>query len=58
MPMRLWRRFQHWRAMRLYARVNAMPEEARRLTARADRMIGKNVKPPMPLFDWRDSEGR
>lgn len=57
-PMRLWRRFQHWRAMRMYARVHAMARESEALAAKADRLIGKNVKPPMPLFDRLDSEGR
>lgn len=56
-PMRLWRRFNHWRAMRLYARVRRMPHLAAAMTAKADRLIGKNVRPPMPLFD-HDSEGR
>lgn len=60
LPMRVWRGFQHWRAMRIYARVVWMAAEAERLTAKADQMIGKNVKPPMPLFDRDDShhEGR
>lgn len=57
MPMRLWRRFNHWRAMRIYAQVRRMPHRAAALTAKADRLIGKNVRPPMPLFD-RDREGR
>lgn len=57
MPMRLWRRFNHWRAMRLYAQVRRMPHRAAAMTAKADRLIGKNVRPPMPLFD-HDSEGR
>jgi hypothetical protein len=40
--------------MRIYARVRRMPYEAERLTAQADRLIGKNVRPPMPLFDQLD----
>lgn len=44
--------------MRLYARVRRMPEQAAELTAMADRLIGKNVRPPMPLFDRDYSEGR
>lgn len=51
LPMRLWRRLNHWRAMRLYAQVERMPERAAELTAKADRLIGKNVRSPMPLFD-------
>lgn len=57
MPMRLWRRFNHWRAMRIYAQVRRMPHRAAALTAKADRLIGKNVRPPMPLFDHHQ-EGR
>ena len=58
LPMRLWRRFNHWRAMRLYAQVRRMPHRAAELTAKADRLIGKNVRPPMPRFDGDDREGR
>ncbi len=54
-PHGLWRRFQHWRAMRMYARVVWHRREAERLLARANRLIGRNVEPPMPLFD---REGR
>jgi len=58
-PMNLWRRFQCWRAMRIYARVKRMPFLAEHLTAKADRLIGRNVRPPMPLFDGLDDrEGR
>lgn len=57
-PMRLWRRFQYWRALRIYARAQAMAREAERLVAIADRLIGENIKPPMPLMDWADREGR
>jgi hypothetical protein len=57
LPMRLWRRFQHWRAMRIYRRVDRMHFEAQVLTYRADRLIAKHVKPPMPLFDRLDSRG-
>lgn len=58
LPMRLWRRLNHWRAMRLYAQVRRMPHRAAALTAKADRLIGKNIRPPMPLFDRDVSEGR
>lgn len=55
----LWRRFNAWRARRLYRRIVAMALEAERMKRKADRLIGDNVKPPTPdLFDWRDSEGR
>ena len=56
--MLLWRRFQHWRAMRMYARVIELAAEAEALTAKADRLIGKNVRAPMPLFDRLDDGGR
>lgn len=58
LPMRLWRRFQLWRADRIYARVRRMGYEAERLTAIADRLVGTNVKPPMPLFDRLDDYQR
>lgn len=57
-PGELWRRFQKWRAMRIYARVRRMPAEAERLTQKADRLIGQNVRPPMPLFDRLDEGAR
>lgn len=57
-PMRLWRRFQYWRGMRIYARIARMAVRARLLKAEADKLIGRNVRPPMPLFDRDDSEGR
>ena len=65
LPMRLWRRFNIWRATRIYARVIEMKTkgkmlaiEAEILAAKADRLIGRNAKPPMPLFDrLDDSEG-
>lgn len=58
LPMRLWRRWQHWRAMRIYARVRWMAAEAERLTKKADRMIGQNVRPQMSLFDGLDDGGK
>ena len=56
-PALLWRRFQYWRAMRLYGRVVRLRDQAETLFARANRLMGRNVQPPMPLFD-RDREGR
>jgi len=56
-PALLWRRFQCWRAMRLYGRVVRLRDQAETLFARANRLMGRNVQPPMPLFD-RDREGR
>jgi len=50
----LWRRFQYWRGMRIYVRLQRMELDALELKARADRMIGRNVRPPMPLFDMHD----
>lgn len=53
----LWKRFQYWRAMRMYARVVWHKDQAEKLFAEANRLMGRNVQPPMPLFD-RDREGR
>ncbi len=47
---RLWMGFQHWRAMRIYARIPRLHAKAQRLFAKANRLIGKNVHRPMPLF--------
>ena len=47
---RLWKRFQHWRAMRIYARIPRMHAKAARLYAKANLLIGRNVRQPMPLF--------
>ena len=58
MPHGLWRRFQYWRAMRMYARVVWHKREAERLYAKANRLTGRNVAPPMPLFDMVEVEGR
>lgn len=56
-PALLWRRFQYWRAMRMLSRVVALKHEAERLFARANKLMGRHIRPPMPLFD-HDSEGR
>lgn len=54
----LLKRFNAWRARRIYRQIIAMAMEAERLKRKADRLIGDNVKPPMPtLFDNLD-EGR
>ena len=50
-PARLWRRFQTWRAMRMYARVARLEVEAARLFDKANSLITQNVRAPMPLFD-------
>lgn len=62
MPHRLWRRFQYWRGMRKLARVQRLKAEAEREFDEGCRLIGRNVKPPMPLWDAveqrrRDAEG-
>lgn len=49
-PWRLWRRFQYWRGMRIYARIERWAVKAQILRPKADKLIGKNVRPPMPLF--------
>jgi len=53
----LWRRFQYWRAMRMYARIARLRDEGERLYAKANRLMGRNVQPPMTLFD-NNREGR
>lgn len=53
----LWRRFQYWRAMKMFARITWHKDEAERLYATANRLIGRNVQQAMPLFD-RDREDR
>ena len=58
LPARLWKRFQYWRAMRMLSRVVWHKNEAARLYATANRLIGRNVLPPMPLFDHQEIEGR
>lgn len=53
-PMRLWRRFNVWRANRLYARVEAMPAEALRLKSKADQLMQRHAEDPqrrLPLGD-------
>lgn len=55
-PMQLWRRFQKWRAMRMYKRVLWHESEAAWLKHRADQLIGRNIRPPMPLFDRLDND--
>ena len=55
----LLKRFNAWRARRIYRRIIAMALNAERLKHKADRLVGDNVKPPMPtLFDRLDDEGR
>lgn len=49
-PHRLWRRFQYLRAMRIYSRLARWARLTPDLKRKADRLIGKNVRPPMPLF--------
>lgn len=48
---------QYWRAMRMYARIARLRDEGERLYAKANRLMGRNVQPPMPLFD-NNREGR
>lgn len=66
LPALLWRKWQVWRAMRIYERVvrikcRIVELEIKQgaLFDKANRLIGRNVKPPMPLFDHLDDrEGR
>lgn len=62
LPLRLLKRFNVWRARRIYRRIttmcNATVRKAERMKRKADRLIGDAVKPPMPLMDWADRGGR
>lgn len=54
MPARLWRRFNIWRANRMYARVKAMPAEAQGLKNAADQLMRRHAEDPqarLPLGD-------
>lgn len=42
---------------RVYARIARLRDEGERLYAKANRLMGRNVQPPMPLFD-DNHEGR
>lgn len=53
--MRLWRRFQIWRGMRLLARSNRLAEEAIQLRYDAGRLIGHHAKPPQTASDTGES---
>lgn len=52
-----WRRFQYWRAMRMYARIVRLRSEAETLYAKANKLMGRNVQAPMPLFDCARERG-
>lgn len=54
LPMRLWRRFHIWRAMRKYALVKLLEAGARVEKAEADALMVKHAQPPCPLFDRLD----
>lgn len=56
-PALLWRRFQYWRAMRKLSRIVWHKDQAERLYAEANRLMGRNVQAPLPLFD-HDRGGR
>lgn len=54
----LWKRFQYWRAMRMLSRIVWHKDRAERLFAEANRLMGKSVQAPLPLFPHHDREGR
>ena len=54
----LWRKFQIWRAMRIYKRIDMERDRLRRLKAKADRLISDNTIAPHPLFDWAAERGK
>jgi hypothetical protein len=47
----LWKRFQYWRAMRKLARIVWHKDQAERLYAEANKLMGRSVQAPLPLFD-------
>lgn len=57
LPMRLWRRFNVWRARRMYARIIAMHVRSLSLKAHADWLMRENAQPPCPLFDRLKDKG-
>jgi hypothetical protein len=53
-PMRLWRRFQIWRAHRIYAGIPAKAEKLQRDLHKADLLMRKHAEDPqrrLPLGD-------
>jgi hypothetical protein len=53
-PMRLWRRFQIWRAKRMYERVARMELESRALFEKANDLMRRHAEDPqarLPLGD-------
>ena len=51
-----WKRFQLWRAQRMYARIPKLKDEAQRLFHEANRLVRMHSRPPPPLFDRLSSE--
>lgn len=52
-----WKRFQLWRAKRMYARIALLELEANVLLRHANRLVRENsVPPPGPLFAGASSE--
>lgn len=54
LPARLWRRFNIWRAKRLYRLVERQPEKTAALKARADALMRRHAEDPqrrLPLGD-------
>jgi len=54
LPGLLWRRYQIWRAMRMYVRVIDLKTEAEMLKIKADMLITKHTQDPqqrLPLGD-------
>lgn len=50
-PMLLWRRFEIWRAKRIYDAIPLLKEKA-------DALMRKHAQAPLPLFDRLEEEGR
>ena len=52
-PLNLWRRYQVWRAKRMYRRVVSIRVEAEMLMLEANQLMRDNAEPPPPgpLFE-------
>jgi hypothetical protein len=55
--MRLWRRFQIWRARLKYGRVRYHEIMAWKEKTEADELMRKHAQPPCPLFDRLTNDG-
>lgn len=54
LPMRLWRRFQISRAMRMYRDVSGLEHAAKTLKAEADELMRRHAEDPQKRLDLGD----